>query len=128
MENKTKTQPVESLGTPLEELIKRVELEETLTKSSETMSEKKGVKQTKDIVRAVRVLAVAILEEVLDGVSPMDAIDIAMNSEVRDSVAEAMEGIEKVDEEIGDLSTEEVFEIVREGVDLSEDVLKKILN
>ena len=122
-----KAAPLETLGTPVETLVKRVELQQPLTKQKEAMSEKRGVKQTKDIVRAARVLTLEILSETLDGVSPMDAVRVVMDSEVRSTVAEAIEGIEEVDDEVADLSTEEIFEIVREGVDFSEDVLAKVL-
>lgn len=99
-----------------------------LTKASKmTMSDKKGIKETKDLLQAAKITAIAIVAEISDGLSPLDAVNVVLDGDVRSSWVEAAKGIEEVDNEIRDLDREEIFDLLRESVDISEELLTEIL-
>jgi len=94
--------------------------------SNENGNEQHGIEETIDILEAAEETALEIIEQVLDGVDPMDAVQVVLDGDVRDSWAKAAQGASQVDEEVADLSREEAFDLVRKGTDVGESIFRKV--
>lgn len=79
------------------------------------MAEKIGLKETKEIIVAVKALAIDVIEGVKDGIS-MDDLTILFKN--MDKMKVAMEGVGEVGAEMKDLDMLEIKELVAEGMDL----------
>jgi hypothetical protein len=94
--------------------------------SNDNGKEQHGIEETIDILEAAEETALEIIEQVLDGVDPMDAVQVVLDGDVRDTWAKAAQGASQVDEEVADLSREEAFDLVRKGTDVSESIFQKV--
>ena len=83
-----------------------------------------GVEQTADVIRAGGVLTGELLRLLADGVDVTDAVALVMSSDVRDAVADAVDGGGSVPDELGNLSTAEAFELTQVALDTIKDALK----
>jgi hypothetical protein len=94
--------------------------------SKENGNEEPGIEETIDILDAAEETALKIIEEVLDGVDPMDAVQVVLDGDVRDSWAKAAQGASQIDEEVADLSSQEAFDLVRKSTDVGESIFEKV--
>jgi hypothetical protein len=94
--------------------------------SNDNGNEEPGIEETIDILEAAEETALKIIEEVLDGVDPMDAVQVVLDGDVRDSWAKAAQGASQIDEEVADLSSQEAFDLVRKSTDVGESIFQKV--
>ena len=81
------------------------------------------IKETKELLAAVKKLSVDVIKGLKDGVQ-FDDINILIGN--IDSIKVAIEGIGQVDDEIKDLDLNEVKELVGEAIDLITAVLAAV--
>lgn len=88
-----------------------------------TMEEKKGVKETKEVLLAAKVLSLLIIKKAKDGIQVSDGVDIAaallLDAEIKGAVSAALDKINEVPAEMKDLD-------ILEGMDLAKFVLDSI--
>lgn len=88
-----------------------------------TMEEKKGIKETKEVLMAAKVLSLLIIKKAKDGIQVSDGVDIAaallLDAEIKGAVSAALEKINEVPAEMKDLD-------ILEGMDLAKFVLDSI--
>lgn len=94
--------------------------------SDDQNAETHGIEETIDILEAAEETALKIIEEVIDGVDPMDAVQVVLDGDVRDSWAKAAQGASQIDEEVADLSSQEAFDLVRKGTDVGEAIFNEV--
>jgi hypothetical protein len=94
--------------------------------SNDNGNEEPGIEETIDILDAAEETALKIIEEVLDGVDPMDAVEVVLDGDVRDSWAKAAQGASQIDEEVADLSSQEAFDLVRKSTDVGEAIFNEV--
>jgi len=94
--------------------------------SNENGSKEPGIEETIDILEAAEETALKIIEEVLDGVDPVDAVQVVLDGDVRDSWAKAAQGASQIDEEVADLSSQEAFDLVRKSTDVGESIFNEV--
>ncbi len=76
------------------------------------MSEEKGVKETVEVLQVVLIVAELVCKELRgDGLQVTDAIKIAMSSEFREKLGEAVAGAGEVPAELQDLSRVEAIDL-----------------
>ena len=87
------------------------------------MEEKKGVKETKEVLLAAKVLSLLIIKKAKDGIQVSDGVDIAaallLDAEIKGAVSAALDKINEVPAEMKDLD-------ILEGMDLAKFVLDSI--
>jgi len=97
-----------------------------MPQSNENGSTEPGIEETIDILEAAEETALKVIEQVMDGVDPMDAVQVVLDGDVRDSWAQAAEGAGQIDEEVTDLSSQEAFDLVRKSTDVGESIFEKV--
>ena len=79
-----------------------------------------GIKETKEVLVAVNELALIIIKHVKDGLQVSDvpsiALEMFMNEAFKDAIANAVNNISLVPEEVKDLSVEEGLELAKEQI------------
>jgi hypothetical protein len=85
-----------------------------------------GITETVDLLDAAKETALKVLEEVQDGLDPVDAVQVVLDGDVRDSWAQAAEGAGQIDEELVDLSSEEAFDLARKSTDIGEAIFNEV--
>ena len=97
-----------------------------MAQSNDNGNEQHGIKETIDILEAAEETALEIIEQVMDGVDPMDAVQVVLDGDVRDSWAKAAQGASQIDEEVADLSSQEAFDLVRKSTDVGESIFNEV--
>lgn len=76
------------------------------------MEERKGIKESKELLKAVMIIAKVLVERLKDGFQyddvPLLLSDLGMNTEIRDALA----GVKEVPHEMKDLDASEVMQLV----------------
>ncbi|MDQ3234537.1 MAG: hypothetical protein M3Q07_22260 [Pseudobdellovibrionaceae bacterium] len=76
------------------------------------MSEEKGIKETVEVLQVVLIVAELVFKELRgDGLQVTDAVKIALSSEFREKLAEAVAGAGEVPAELQDLSRIEAIDL-----------------
>lgn len=101
---------------------------QNLAMAKDSENKDPGIEETRDLLIAAKVTAIEIVAEVADGLSPIDAVNVVLDGDVREAWIEAADGIRDVDEEVADLDQDEVFDLLRESVDVSEEILNEVLS
>lgn len=70
------------------------------------------LKETREVLKGVEVLATKIIARIGDGVGVDDAIALATDGELRAAVTNAVNGIALVDDELKDLTLDETAELI----------------
>lgn len=70
------------------------------------------LKETKDVLKGVEVLAMKIVARLGDGAGVDDVISLATDGELRNAITAAVQGVGNVDDELKDLSVDEIAELV----------------
>ena len=87
------------------------------------MEEKKGIKETKEVLMAAKVLSLLIIKKAKDGIQVSDGVDIAaallLDAEIKNAVSAALDKINEVPAEMKELD-------ILEGMDLAKFVLDSI--
>lgn len=89
-------------------------------------SETHGIKETVDLLDAAEETALKVLEEIRDGLDPVDAVQVVLDGDVREAWAQAAEGAGQIDEELTDVSSEEAFDLARKSTDVGEAIFNKV--
>lgn len=87
------------------------------------MSGKHSLKETQEVLRAVKGLTLDALEALSDGA---DIGDINVLFKNLDPLKDALDGIDKLDDELEDLDAEEIKTLINEGVDLVFSIVDKV--
>lgn len=74
-------------------------------------AEKKGIKETKEVLIALNELSLFIIERAKDGVGFDDAIALFGHSELKGKLLQAFDGVKDVKAELDNLSLEEGLEL-----------------
>lgn len=81
------------------------------------MEEKKDIKNTIEAMDGVMLIAVFLIKRLKDGIGIDDAMALAAklgdDDEFKKVLSDAYTGIDQIDDEIGDLSWEEGFELIQ---------------
>lgn len=85
-----------------------------------------GIEETIDIVQVVKTMAVEVAERVKDGVSPSDAVSLALDGDLREALVEAYQGANDVPGEIADLDMDEIEQLVDEAKSIPFAVLREL--
>jgi hypothetical protein len=88
--------------------------------------ETRGITETVDLLDAAEETALKVLEEIQDGLDPVDAVQVVLDGDVRTSWAQAAKGAKQIDEELTDLSSEETFDLARKLTDVGESIFNKV--
>jgi len=93
------------------------------------MSEKHGVKETKEVIQALSVVNEILYEKFKDGFHWSDAVGAVQEFLLNDEIRRAYEGVSKVADELGDLDSKEVGELLgvgaHEGIEIVMTYFKK---
>jgi hypothetical protein len=84
------------------------------------------LKETKEVLRGVDVLATKIIARIADGVGVDDAIALATDGELRAAVTAAVNGIGLVDDELRDLTLDETAELIAAVTPVVLNIIKAI--
>ena len=76
------------------------------------MTEKVGVKETKELIRGVFIIAGLLIKKLKDGFQIDDLATIMTALAVDPAVREALEGLGKLPTEFSDLDSQEIVELV----------------
>ena len=79
-----------------------------------------GIKETKEVISALKVLSETGVKAFADGVQITDLSHLSVLAAQFKTFQDAIEGIDKVDDEFKDLTLEEAKELVGEVFDLIE--------
>ena len=86
----------------------------------------RGITETVDLLDAAEETALKVLEEIRDGLDPVDAVQVVLDGDVRNAWAQAAEGAGQVDEELADLSSGEAFDLARKSTDVGEAIFNEV--
>lgn len=81
------------------------------------------IKETKELIAAVKKLSVDVIKGLKDGVQ-FDDINIIVGN--IDSIKVALEGISEVDDEIKDLDLNEIKDLVGDAIDMITAILEAV--
>lgn len=84
------------------------------------------LKETKEVLKGVEVLATKIVARIGDGVGVDDVIALATDGELRNAVTAAVTGIGNVDDELKDLSVDEIAELVTAATPVIINIIKAL--
>ena len=115
-----------AVSSPLATRYLLIRARKLMAQSNENGSTEPGIEETIDILEAAEETALKVIEQVMDGVDPMDAVQVVLDGDVRDSWAQAAEGAGQIDEEVTDLSSQEAFDLVRKSTDVGESIFEKV--
>lgn len=90
-------------------------------KEMKMSEEQKGIKETKEVLEATKLISLFIIAKVKDGVQIQDGIDFAtalfLNPEFKDKINAAADKINEVPAELQDLNLIEALELAKFGMD-----------
>ena len=91
---------------------------------------KAGIKETTEVIAALGAIAPAIVKTMKDGVQVADAVtiyeQIIRNEEVKAKIMAAIENIQAIPEEVKDLQTVEIAELVLVSAKQTFEVIKSL--
>ncbi len=85
------------------------------------VKEVEGIKEIKEVIEAVKKLSVDVIVGMKDGISFDDISILTSNLDV---IKTAIEGYDKLDDEVKDISLSELKELVILGVDLVSSIIE----
>jgi len=93
------------------------------------MSEKHGIKETREAIQALSEINRIIYSQLKDGFQWTDAANAVRDFLSNQEIREAFEGALKIKDEVGDLDSAEISELVmvgvQEGIQIVNEYLKK---
>ena len=86
------------------------------------MSEERGIKETKEMMKAINELAMFLIDRFKDGVQMADFVKfysaMMMDSEMKAMVKKAYDGYEAIPAELKDIDLEEASELISEQISM----------
>ena len=86
-------------------------------------NEEYGISELMEVLDGAEALAVGTLIRLRDGFQITDAVQLATDEDLRDDVREAMEGLGDTEQELSDLSIQELFRLADRTFDVTKNIL-----